>query len=471
LVAALNIHSEKSRIRALLLNSGRYSAEEAELKLASMRLRVHLGEDASATPAGQAAALTAIVTAIRCFDQVYFEGALEAPLLLPLPIPGKTIGSVAAKLGALTTFVDQPLRSVLIGSGGERGLGQEVRATWNGWNAGVAPANLPVAAGRGDCALAGIAAGAQAVGQCFLAEQGDPYAGRRRAEISLWTPDAKASWDNPGPLMADVYLPTALWLVGLGNLGQAFIWSITCLPYATPRDLLLFLQDDDAVSEENWGTSILVERGRYGDLKTLVGERWCLSRGFRVRRIDRRLDESLKRADLEPSIALAGLDRIEPRKLLGLPGFAHVIDAGLGAEAGDFHQLRVNVFGKDRSPADHFTETEEEIKQRAKRAGDREATLRSLDVYQEHERTNPNGACGTAELLGISVAVPFVGVFAGALAVSQAVRIASNLAPHATICGSLADVNEIKAVLGPTPGRAMTGSVKAGTFGSAPHAP
>jgi hypothetical protein len=60
-----------------------------------------------------------------------------------------------------------------------------------------------------------------------------------------------------------------------------------------------------------------------------------------------------------------------------------------------------------------------------------------------------------------------MGGFTGALAVSQAVRIASGLAPHATICGSLADVNEFKALQGPAPGRTKTGSVKAGTFGSA----
>ena len=33
----------------------------------------------------------------------------------------------------------------------------------------------------------------------------------------------------------DSYLPSRLWLIGLGNLGQAFSWLLACLPYETQR--------------------------------------------------------------------------------------------------------------------------------------------------------------------------------------------------------------------------------------------
>jgi len=59
---------------------------------------------------------------------------------------------------------------------------------------------------------------------------------------------------------------------------------------------MLFLQDDQIVGRENWGTFVLVQRGRYNLLKTRLAEEWATARGFQVRRIDRRLDEHLLRS-------------------------------------------------------------------------------------------------------------------------------------------------------------------------------
>jgi hypothetical protein len=106
----------------------------------------------------------------------------------------------------------------------------------------------------------------------------------------------------------------------------------------------------------------------------------------------------------------------------------------------------------------------EEAAYRARRAADREAALRALPTYQEQERESKDGGRGTAQLLGIPVAVPFVGTFAGAIAVSQAVRIASGLAPYATGCGSLANPSQIKAAAGSGLERKEVGGVKAGSL-------
>ena len=66
---------------------------------------------------------------------------------------------------------------------------------------------------------------------------------------------------------------------------------------------------------KNPGTSVLVERGRYGMLKTRIAEDWAMRRGFQVRRVYRRLDANLFRTPIEPGIALAGLDRMPARRL------------------------------------------------------------------------------------------------------------------------------------------------------------
>ncbi len=98
--------------------------------------------------------------------------------------------------------------------------------------------------------------------------------------LSLWRPDLGLDGaSDPGP--DAFYLPEGYWLVGLGNLGQEYLWAMCILPFDHATQVLVFLQDDDLIEEENCGTSILVQRGRYGILKTLVTEEWARRRGFR----------------------------------------------------------------------------------------------------------------------------------------------------------------------------------------------
>lgn len=451
----IEIDSEMSRIRAVLVNSGRHTFSEAEQKLAESRLSLFLGEDAADTPAGQAAFLTAAVTGARCFGKVSVHGRIDRPLLLPLPLGAKSLAEAAITLGAQATSAPVPGRPVLIGSVPDPGDGWSVQACWNGWTAGVSPGTKPVAIGRSDCALAGVAAGALAIGQAFLAEQGDLRAGRMSHSLSLWAPElGEEAAHPPGPASTEMHLPTALWLVGLGNLGQAYLWSLTLLPYPRPEDVLLFLQDDDPVGPENWGTSILVERGRYGVLKTRVGEEWATARGFQVRRIDRRLDERLLRSDAEPGLALAGLDRMPARRLLGRRGFEYVIDAGLGATVADYRKFRINVFDSAGNPADHFHGVEDPTAQVAQ-------DLMQLPAYQDLARARGDSGCGAAMLAQRSVAVPFVSAIVGALAVTQAIRIASGEAHHVGITGDVGDLRTARAALGQPPKRLTVASVRA----------
>lgn len=442
----IEIHSETSRIRAALVNSGQYSFSEADAKLAASRLSLFLSSDAAGTPAGQAAFLTATVTAARCFGAVSVHGDLDRPLLIPLPLQASNLADAALELGALDGD-PSPNRAVLIGPALDHASTWSVQAYWDGWVAGVAPGRTPTTIGRSDCVLAGVAAGALAVGQAFMAEQGNPRAGRTTQALSLWSPElGENSLHNPGPVQADCYLPLSLWLIGLGNLGQTFLWSLSMLPYPEPEKVLLFLQDDDFVRKENWGTSILVHRGRYGPLKTKIAEEWADARKFRVRRVDRRLDKYLRRTDQEPLLALAGLDRLPPRRLLGLPGFDYVIDAGLGATAADYQKIRINVFDSTIDPARHFEGVEDETDSRV-------AQLMNLPAYQEVARKGDAGRCGAATLAEQSVAVPFVSAVAGALAITQAIRIASGKAHHSALTGDVGDLRTVRATIGQPPRR------------------
>ena len=219
------------------------------------------------------------------------------------------------------------------------------------------------------------------------------------------------------PISPKVFLPSALWIFGLGNLGQAFLWSLAALPYAPGAGCALVLQDYDRVSEENWGTSILVPDNAFGDLKTRMAERWIEARGFRIARVDRALRADLRVAEDEPRLALSGLDKVAPRRLLVDTGFEAIIDVGLGRTSTDFDRYRVNVFDAHRRIDTHFDGVADPIPKPA---------APDLPAYARLEAQI--GRCGAAEIGNASVAVPYVSAIAAAAAVARAIAICSGQA-------------------------------------------
>src|SRR5207302_599810 len=210
--------------------------------------------------------------------------ALNQPLRLPIPVPAKTLVEAVPLLGGALKPADHGARTIVIGERIDVCDSWSVWPHWDGWIAGVTPGTSRLRLGRADRALAGIASGALAVGEAFLAEHGNSRAGRTTQLLSLWAPEMSGSSLDPGP--EDFALPLQLWLIGLGNLGQAYLWSLFSLPYSDPHAMELYLQDYDTIRSENWATSVLVARGGYGVLKTRIAEEWADRRGFRARRID-----------------------------------------------------------------------------------------------------------------------------------------------------------------------------------------
>ena len=426
----IEIDSEMARIRAALVNTGRYTLPEADQKLIASKLSVILTDEAVDTLAGQAAFLTAIVTGIRCFGEVSVYGNLSRPSRLSVPCGYHSLAAAAMAFGAQISPTTLPVRSIFVGPMTQSANTWAVQAYWDGWTSGVGPGSETIPTGRSDCALAGVAAGALAVGQAFLAEQGDPRAGKTNQNVSLWSPKFdENSLISPGP--EKFLLPLDFWMIGLGNLGQAYLWSLSMLQYPHPDQVHLILQDDDRVQKENWGTSVLVNRGDYGALKTKRTEEWAHVRGFDVRRIDRRLDKTLRRTENEPAIALAGLDNMPARRLLEYPGFEYIIDSGLGSTASDYQKFRINVFDSNHNPANHFDGVEDPTTRTVEQ-------LMQLPVYQGLARIH--GTCGAATLAEHSVAVPFVSAFVGAVAITQAIRIASGHAHDSSLTGDIGDL-------------------------------
>jgi len=58
--------------------------------------------------------------------------------------------------------------------------------------------------------------------------------------ISLWRSDLHCLDDSAGGPGVTL-LPNKFWLLGLGHLGQAYIWNIGLLPFKAPNEITFLL--------------------------------------------------------------------------------------------------------------------------------------------------------------------------------------------------------------------------------------
>ena len=395
-----------ARLSKILVDSEKIPFDEAQTRLRALTLEIVVGSEA-ASPAAHAAILTAVSVGRRTFvGGVRVTGAVDVPLNSALPLRAASLAEAAALVGA-SNFDCAASRTIFIGMSEVPTAGWSISPWWNGWRAGTGK-SCKVRCDEGHNPLPGIAAGALAVGVAFEAER-KRYV-ELQGEVDLWPVGAC----QKAPEFEDVFLPKALWLVGLGNLGQAFLWALSALPFMDPGKVSLVLQDRDTVTEENWATSVLVKDEIHGSLKTKIAEHWATAKGFDVRRIDRRLSARDRLEDDDPRFALSGVDKIEARKLMADVGFDCIVDAGLGRTASDFDRYRVTVFDRTRSINEHF-------------AGQEDAPVaQDVPVGDAYRRLEEQiGPCGTAEIGGASVAAPYVSALAAAIAVSRAIAVTS----------------------------------------------
>jgi len=141
-----------------------------------------------------------------------------------------------------------------------------------------------------------VLAGALAVSEAFQhVRGGNPMAGRRTVGLSLWRPEESNSWldcEEKGPELN--CLPAKLWIIGLGHLGQAFLWTLGFLPYSHPENVSLVLQDFDVLSDANDSTSPLTFAPVKKEKKTRAIAKWCEDRGLKPQSLKDCLPQILK---------------------------------------------------------------------------------------------------------------------------------------------------------------------------------
>lgn len=368
---------------------------------------------------GQAALLTAVVTATRAFGNVLVHASDPEVVIMSGVYAGRTLRAAVAHQGA--HLVQLPLDSdigrswpvLLIGSSTSAPPvptpGTVLRATWTGWTAEVrASDSAPPCAVGARCVLAAIAAAAMGVSEVFGNTRNSPGsdAGFRDISLNLWHPGAP---DRDGPALA--HAPASWWLVGLGHLGQAYSWVISWLTYNDPSAIEVVLQDVDHTTPGNHSTGVLTPPGSNGQRKTRLISDVLGNTGIDTRIIERRLSSDLRVTDDECHVAMIGVDNLHARRLISDVGWLLAVDVGLGSGPQNFASILLHRFPgtrrSDEVPAWRNT-------------SDRPITVPATPAFTDLQARQD--ACGVIELAGKAVGASFVGVAAACLAVAEATR-------------------------------------------------
>jgi hypothetical protein len=272
-------HITLHRAAKYFMDSGKAATHGAAMDLLQrFGLTIYLGGEIARSADHQTALLTLVNVARRTLlGGIEITGLTDdVPCLSPLA-PERTLSVALRELGGqIVPEVNPDWPSAVIGDADSVMTKSPCwRVTWEGWRGGVIPARRGDPLGEaGTMALAPALAAAVCAAEAFAYHAGDHFmAGRRASGLSMWRPGA--DWRLPDPSEpALAYLPSKLWLIGLGNLGQAFAWLLACLPYEDRARVQLLLQDFARLTPSNDSTSLLSFLRDVGRHKTRVVAKW-----------------------------------------------------------------------------------------------------------------------------------------------------------------------------------------------------
>lgn len=292
---------------------------------------------------------------------------------------------------------------------GAKGAGH-IYVSASGWKAIVGP--KPAATTSPGNELSGIFAGAASTAIAFRASVlSDPIAGRRMLEYDLWQPQGQS-------LAASAELrnlPADLWLLGMGNLGQATLFTLGLLPYRDTSQVRLLLNDPDICGWENLSVQLLTQPNWIGRTKVRCAADWAERVGFRTVLNERKFLATSRPDQDEPRVALVGVDNLNARRFAASAGFDLLIDAGLGSTANEAFDVRLHAFPGSRMPLDAWPEAEP-----SERVGEGNVVKRGN--IQSLVQAGVLDECGAITIENQPVGVPCTALAAAAMQVAQLCR-------------------------------------------------
>lgn len=403
-----------NRLALGLMAARGFSYERAVRELESLTLRLACNIRISRSAALQAA----FITAVNCGKRAFLGGLQldmpeNIPLLLPWPRQTTLNGVVEELMSGGVVSTGEPTQTICFGFNPTDPQKHSLTVNATGWRGGVEPSSAKSRFeinAEVDFALGGIFAGGLAVHRGFLRSTAiSIFACDESAGLSLW--DQGADWfaaSSEGPALRA--LPESLWMLGLGHLGQAFLWALSLLPFAEPAHFEVVLQDFDRIEDANVGSGLFCSLRDIGQLKARVCARWLEARGFRTRICERAFDENTRRTSNEPRVALCGFDKPEPRRQLETAGFSKIIECGMGGGIQDFDLIHIHTFPAQQRAADIWKDGSTPVEKPNQKLVQALAT--------------PGEVCGALalETAGKAVSTSFVGAMASSAVFGELLR-------------------------------------------------
>ena len=427
-----------NRLSLGIIEKDKCSPEEAINKLQSLQLNLICTDIINTSLPLQAALLTAINTGKRAFlGGVYIKMPNEVKCLLPWP--GKEyLNDIAVELGAtISNEINNKNFCLTFGLPGSID-DNCMQVVCNDWQAGILTnGESMVFEQTGTVPTAGVFAGGLAVFLAFLKMSGINIAACDNSNgISLWRPDLHWLDSNAkGPQVE--FLPEKYWILGLGHLGQAYLWNIGLLPYNQSQAVTILLQDDDKIVDANWSAGLLSEIKHRNLYKTRLCGSWLEARGFETIITERRFDANTQRINQEPFVALCGFDSASSRLPLENAGFDLIVETGLGSSLSTFDIIALHTFPDASKTPNDLWGIEDETKTDIN------------EVVYDILKNLHDDECGIVPLTisGKSLSASFVGACSGALVIAELLRGLHGGIRYDKIAIQLRDISNLTAII------------------------
>jgi hypothetical protein len=388
----MNLSETLNRTMKLAMDEGRVqSYQEAVELFRSFRIRLVVAPGFSSTPGVEAAVLTLLRAGPKTFlGGVELIGPLDERCTLAW-FAGKSLGEVATECGVsvgVDAGVNLPTLCVGPGAATTDGFWLGLMVEADGFV--LTPDESKLSSPDGSVE-AGVAAAGAALNQAFQhIYRRAPQAGQREVTFRFPVSNRQAPRRD-------------LWIVGLGHLGQAYLW--TTMLRGARRPALVRLTDDDNVSTSSLSTSLLVDAADVGRRKVNVVARRLKSLGVKVWRDPVRVDLDAAPVTSAQPLCVVAVDNLTLRKSLDRVHGAAILEAGIGDGVEGFTRVQAHAFPGRRLARDIW-------------AGDDPKATKAVDISKPAYQSlleESGDECGTTIVAGRSIATPFVGAFAGAL--------------------------------------------------------
>jgi hypothetical protein len=426
-----------NRLSLGIIEKQKCTPEEAIQKLESLKIYLVCGDKIKESLPLQAAVITAVNTGKRAFlGGVYIRMPENTPCLLPWTATNTFNNAIQETGGVLTESVPNDCFKIMFGLSNDN-EDNSMQVVCNDWQAGILAEIINAPFDEiGTIPTAGIFAGGLAICLSFLKLSGINISScDKSVGVSLWRPDIYWLDENAkGPQVT--LLPKKFWLLGLGHLGQAYLWNIGLLPFKNTNEIQLLLQDYDRIVEANVSAGLLCEKNDTGVFKTRKCSRWLEARGFNTKISERKFDENTKRIDEEPFVALCGFDSALSRLNLENAGFDLVVETSLGNNLATFDNIILHTFpNASKLPKDiwgDINETKQEVNH----------------IVHDILKVKDKDVCGIIPLsiAGKAMSASFVGACSGALVIAEILRGLNGGIRYDKVVVHLRAVDDVKAV-------------------------